>query len=92
MLSLSASEGGGVTGGGGGEFRTVKVGYEDIDTGMNMGLWRQGGGEGEEEPWRPVMVGRRSFGKFNRALEVRIFFYTYTKSQCEPGNPSSERS
>ncbi|KAL9099134.1 MAG: hypothetical protein Q9187_009543 [Circinaria calcarea] len=80
VLSLSASEGGKVLegGGGGGEIRTVTMGYEDIDTGMSTGAWRQGGEEGGEEPWRPVMIGRRSFGKFNRALE-----------RSSPNNPGS---
>ena len=34
--------------------RVAKAGYSDID----------------QEAWRPSMVGRRSFGKFNRELEV----------------------
>ncbi|MCJ1285437.1 hypothetical protein MMC26_004777 [Xylographa opegraphella] len=42
-------------------FRIDKKGYEGIDA-----LQRH-----EDEPWRPAMVGRRSFGKFNRALEKR---------------------
>ena len=40
--------------------RVDKVGYEGIDA-------LQGH---EDEPWRPAMVGRRSFGRFNKALEV----------------------
>ena len=34
--------------------RVAKAGYSDID----------------QEAWRPAMIGRRSFGKFNRELEV----------------------
>ena len=34
--------------------RVTKAGYSDID----------------HEAWRPAMVGRRSFGKFNQELEV----------------------
>ena len=41
--------------------RVDEVGYEGIDA-------LQGH---EDEPWRPAMVGRRSFGRFNKALEVR---------------------
>ncbi|MCJ1438927.1 hypothetical protein MMC27_008317 [Xylographa pallens] len=41
--------------------RVDKVGYERIDA-------LQGH---EDEPWRPAMVGRRSFGRFNKALEKR---------------------
>lgn len=38
--------------------RVTKAGYSDIDQGA----------------WRPAMVGRRSFGKFNRELEVSFVF------------------
>ena len=34
--------------------RVAKAGYSDID----------------QEAWRPATIGRRSFGKFNRELEV----------------------
>ena len=34
--------------------QVIKAGYSDID----------------QEAWRPAVVGRRSFGKFNRDLEV----------------------
>ena len=37
-----------------GGLRVAKAGYSETDP----------------EPWRPAMVGRRSFGKFNRGLEV----------------------
>ena len=37
-----------------GGLRIAKAGYSDID----------------QEAWRPAMVGRRSFGKFNRESEV----------------------
>ena len=30
-----------------------------------------------EEPWRGQVVGRRSFGRFNRALEVRILVHAH---------------
>ena len=40
--------------------KVTMMGYTEIDNGE----------EGEELPWQGVMVGRRSFGKFNRPLEV----------------------
>ena len=43
-----------------GALRVDKVGYE--------GLYVLQGHE--DAPWRPAMVGRRSFGRFNKALEV----------------------
>ena len=43
--------------------RVLNASYPELDTGMSA----QGSGE---EPWKPKSVGRRSFGKFNRALEV----------------------
>ena len=36
--------------------RVANAGYSDID----------------QEAWRPSMIGRRSFGKFNRELEVNF--------------------
>lgn len=39
-----------------GVLRVAKAGYADID----------------QEAWRPTILGRRSFGKFNRDLEVRL--------------------
>jgi len=39
----------------GGMLRVTNAGYADIDS----------------EPWRPAEAGRRSFGKFNKELEVR---------------------
>lgn len=39
-----------------GGLRVANSGYSDID----------------QEAWRPTMVGRRSFGKFNRELEVNL--------------------
>ncbi|MCJ1401807.1 hypothetical protein MMC11_005024 [Xylographa trunciseda] len=51
--------------GGAGREEVLKVqslGYEGIDALQ---------GQEEEQPWRPAMVGRRSFGKFNKALEKR---------------------
>lgn len=39
-----------------GGIQVTKAGYSDID----------------QEAWRPAMVGRRSFGKFNRDLEVSV--------------------
>ncbi|MCJ1394487.1 hypothetical protein MMC18_007365 [Xylographa bjoerkii] len=47
--------------GGQGLLRVDKMGYEGIDALQGQ----------EDEPWRPAMVGRRSFGKFNKALEKR---------------------
>ncbi|MCJ1246812.1 hypothetical protein MMC30_004021 [Trapelia coarctata] len=41
--------------------KVTGVGYVEVDNGE----------EGEEEPWRGAMVGRRSFGRFNRALEKK---------------------
>ena len=57
--------GGAQTGTHNGSVRVITTGYSDIDHGVE-----QRGHDGE--PWRPQMVGRRSFGKFNRALEVRF--------------------
>ena len=48
-----------------GNLRVVTKGYVDIDCARGMEMH-------SEEPWRPLMVGRRSFGKFNRALEVSL--------------------
>ena len=39
-----------------GRLGVINAGYLDID----------------QEAWRPAMVGRRSFGKFNRELEVNF--------------------
>ena len=44
-----------------GGLRIVETGYSDID----------------QEAWRPYMVGRRSFGKFNRELEVSIILTSH---------------
>ena len=42
--------------------RVAKAGYSDID----------------QEAWRPAMVGRRIFGKFNGELEVRfVMIFNY---------------
>lgn len=46
----------GEEGNGVGGLRIAKAGYSDID----------------QEASRPAMVGRRSFGKFNKGLEVRF--------------------
>ena len=39
-----------------GRLRVARAGYSDID----------------QEAWRPAIVGRRSFGEFNRELEVGL--------------------
>ena len=44
-----------------GGFRIVETGYTDID----------------QEAWRPYMIGRRSFGKFNRELEVSLILTSH---------------
>ena len=44
-----------------GGLRIVETGYSTID----------------QEAWRPSMVGRRSFGKFNRELEVSTIFTSH---------------
>ena len=44
-----------------GGLRIVETGYSTID----------------QEAWRPSVVGRRSFGKFNRELEVSIIFISH---------------
>ena len=44
-----------------GGLRIVETGCSDVD----------------QEAWRPYMVGRRSFGKFNRELEVSIIFTSH---------------
>ena len=53
-----------------GGLRVERMGYSEIDaeTGGGDG---DGNGDGEgARRWRPVVVGRRSFGRFNKALEV----------------------
>ena len=45
-----------------GGLRIVENGYSAID----------------QEAWKPSMVGRRSFGKFNRDLEVGIIFTSHS--------------
>lgn len=50
---------------GGGGLKGRGVGYVEIDNGRGGGAEEEG-----EQPWRGAMVGRRSFGRFNRALEV----------------------
>jgi hypothetical protein len=57
---LSTLDKGGAVNGGGVE--VVQMGYAEID-----GVQKE-----EEEPWRGAVVGRRSFGRFNRALEVSM--------------------
>ena len=64
VLSFRDDEGA-VNGVGGGALRVVTNGYSDID--RNPGEHNH-----NDEPWRPLMVGRRSFGKFNRVLEVSL--------------------
>lgn len=45
-----------------GGLRIAMTGYSDID----------------QEAWRPAIVGRRSFGKFNRELEVNfVIIFTF---------------
>lgn len=58
-------EGGAITGHAAGTMRVVTNGYTDIDRAAETDMH-------DEEPWRPLVVGRRSFGKFNRALEVSL--------------------
>ena len=48
-----------------GNLRVVTNGYADIDRAVETCRL-------DDESWRPLVVGRRSFGKFNRALEVRF--------------------
>ena len=43
----------------------VSIGYEEVDN-----IVREN--SEASAAWRPAMVGRRSFGKFNRALEVSL--------------------
>ena len=59
-----------VTGTDHGTWRVLNASYAELDTGMSA----QGPGE---EPWRPKLVGRRSFGKFNRAIEVCRLYVSY---------------
>ena len=59
-----------------GVLQVLKTGYADLDTGGN-------GQNQEEEPWGPKVVGRRSFGKFNRALEVRTSHPKSMRNQFE---------
>lgn len=48
-----------------GAMRVVTNSYTDIDRATEAYMH-------DEEPYRPLVVGRRSFGKFNRALEVSL--------------------
>ena len=50
----------------------VSAGYSTLDA---SGVEKQGSSEGEEDRAAPQMQGRRSFGKFNRKLEVRARCY-----------------
>ena len=59
-------------------WRVINASHAELDTGMSS----QGYGE---EPWRPKSVGRRSFGKFNRALEVCSSYFR-TSSESESSN------
>lgn len=58
-------EQGAVDGHAAGTMRGVANGYTDIDRATETDMH-------DEEPWRPLVVGRRSFGKFNRAIEVSL--------------------
>lgn len=48
-----------------GTMRIVTNSYTDIDRATETYTH-------DEEPYKPLVVGRRSFGKFNRALEVSL--------------------
>ena len=64
VLSFRDGEGA-VNGHAAGNLRVATNGYADIDRAADID-------KHDDEPWRPLMVGRRSFGKFNRALEVSL--------------------
>ena len=49
--------------------KVTRVGYVEIDAREEV----------EEEPWRGAVVGRRSFGRFNRALEVCVYSSPFKK-------------
>lgn len=51
--------------------RIVSAGYGALDS---AGAAQEQASDEEEENARPQMAGRRSFGKFNRATEVRVRF------------------
>lgn len=59
------NEGEAVNGHAAGNLRVVMNGYAELDRATEIEKY-------DEEPWRPLVVGRRSFGKFNRALEVSL--------------------
>ena len=63
VLSFMEDDAGRMHGRANGVAHVITTGYSDLD-----GSIRPQNADGE--PWRPQMVGRRSFGKFNRALEV----------------------
>ena len=54
---------------GNGRARIVQDGFGGIGTGGGLGSGELEDGV-EEEGWREAVVGRRSFGRYNRALEV----------------------
>ncbi|MCJ1486417.1 hypothetical protein MMC06_006594 [Schaereria dolodes] len=64
VLSFMEDDAGRMHGRANGVAHVITTGYSDLD-----GSIRPQNADGE--PWRPQMVGRRSFGKFNRALEKR---------------------
>lgn len=47
---------------------TVNVGAGDVKHGLRIAV--AGYSDIDQDAWRPTVVGRRSFGKFNRELEV----------------------
>ena len=48
--------------------KIASIGYGEIDI-------KPEDDQGASEPWSPAMVGRRSFGRFNRRLEVRPWHF-----------------
>ncbi|MCJ1473567.1 hypothetical protein MMC13_002218 [Lambiella insularis] len=63
--------------------KVVKAGYAEVDSQAMV--------NGQEtQPWQEVMVGRRSFGKFNRALEKRLD--PFAESSSSDGDSNSEDS
>jgi hypothetical protein len=60
-----------------GGLRTIQAGYANLDVPTPQQVKPM---DDDDFGGRPVMVGRRSFAKFNKALEVRALFYKLNSS------------
>lgn len=57
-----------------GGLRIIRAGYASLDVPPSQQIRRM---DDDEFGDRPVMIGRRSFAKFNKALEVRVFLVNH---------------